>query len=521
MSKSPVRTESVRNSSDSHTEPSRRRRFRPMTVLSVVLLFVGSVCLFAALWFLRTYGDIGFDAILFTLHSSLSGVQSDLVLSYLVGGLLPAILLTAACALVLFPKKGRRLRRAVSVTLALVLFVSMTGYSAVAVGMDDYVHDMLFESQLFEEEYVDPSTVGITFPEEKRNLVYILLESMEVSYLSRELGGAMEVNLIPELYELARDNTNFSSTDGVGGFHETSGAAWTVGSMVAQTGGVPLKTPSGNQNDYGQDGTEFLPGLTSINNILHDQGYYQTLMVGSDANFGGRKPYFLQHQMDHVYDIYTARRDGIVPPDYFVWWGMEDLHLFEYARQELTKISQQDQPFAFAMLTVDTHHIGGYTCELCGDEFEESYENAIACSSRQVADFVHWLQQQPFYENTTVIISGDHCSMDRGYFQRNVDDAYPRMVYNCILNAPIQSDHTKNRDYAAIDLFPTTLAALGCEIEGDRLGLGTNLYSDLPTLAERMGFGRFNDRLSQSSAYYVDHFYSDADRDQLTAPTEE
>ena len=158
-------------------------------------------------------------------------------------------------------------------------------------------------------------------------------------------------------------------------------------------------------------------------------------MVGSDADFGGREPYFLQHGMDQVLDIFTARKDGIIPSDYFVWWGMEDLHLFEYAKQELTEISRQDQPFAFTMLTVDTHHVGGYRCKLCTDSTSgENYDSAISCSSRQVVEFVEWIQAQPFYENTTIIIVGDHESMDNGYMERNVEEALyhqPFLVFIC------------------------------------------------------------------------------------------
>ena len=36
----------------------------------------------------------------------------------------------------------------------------------------------------------------------------------------------------------------------------------------------------------------------------------------------------------------------------------------------------------------------------------------------------------------------------------------------------------KNRDFSTLDFFPTTLASLGVQIEGDRLGLGTNLFSN-------------------------------------------
>ena len=251
----------------------------------------------------------------------------------------------------------------------------------------------------------------------------------------------------------------------------------------------------------------FVPGVTNLTSILKDAGYHTSLMVGSDASFGGRKTYYETHGCDEIYDIVTAWKDGIVPSGYFVWWGMEDLYLFEYAKQELTEIAAQDQPFAFTMLTVDTHHIGGYQCEYCTDEYEETYEQSISCSSRQVLDFLQWLQEQPFYENTTVVITGDHCSMDKGYFDRNVDEDYQRMVYNVIINAPVSSSNTKNRQYCAMDLFPTTLAALGCQIQGNRLGLGTNLYSNVPTLAEKYGIERFNELLGRSSDYYAANFY--------------
>ncbi|MBR7178947.1 MAG: LTA synthase family protein [Oscillospiraceae bacterium] len=487
-----------------------RRPIRVGTaVLLTALLLIGYLCFFAARWFVTVYGRIGFDSILFTLQSSLDGVQSDLIRSFLLGGLLPTLLCTALSCAILLILRRLPVRGLVSIVTAIALFLGLTVYAAFDVELTDYLYDTLIRGKLYEDHYVSPDSVRITFPEEKRNLVYIMLESMETTYLSEELGGASDVNLIPELYGLAVENTNFSHNDSVGGFHATSGASWTIGAIVAQTAGIPLKTPAGIddwQNGYGKDGY-FLPGVTTIHDVLDAAGYHSTFLCGSDANFGGRKTYYLTHGVDEVYDIYTARKDGIVPKDYFVWWGMEDKYLFEYARQELTEISRMDEPFAFTMLTVDTHHIGGYQCEYCTDEFEETYEQSIACSSRQVLEFVEWLKAQPFYENTTVIITGDHLSMDNGYFQRNVDEDYDRMVYNCILNAPVTTDNTKNREYCAVDLFPTTLAALGCTIEGDRLGLGTNLYSDTPTLAEEWGFDRFNSELSKSSDFYIEHFH--------------
>lgn len=498
-----------------------KHRFKfVLFVISLVILYIALLCFFSAIWYVNTYGRIGFDSILFTLTGGLNGVQAGLVQAYLLNGMLPATLCWLGLGAVvctpwtrLFPGKLVWFTHGVRSGVCLVLSLLFLGHAAWNSQLLEYVSANNRETSLYEEYYKDPNAVSITFPETKRNLIYIFLESMETSYLSEDLGGGTERNLIPELYTLANDNVNFSHNETVGGFLQVPGATWTVGAMVAQTGGVPLKVPDNvaDVNSYGQNGT-FLPGLTTLMDILHDNGYYQALMVGSDSDFGGRKTFFSTHGVDRIYDIYTARADGIVPQDYFVWWGMEDLHLFEYAKQELTKIAAGDQPFAFTMLTVDTHHIGGYTCSLCESEYEESYENAIACSSRQVYAFVQWLQQQDFYENTTVVITGDHNSMDAGYFSRNYDELYTRHVYNCFLNAPISPVHSKDRVFCTPDMFPTTLASLGCTIEGDRLGLGTNLFSEVPTLAEELGYQSFGDDLLSNPEFYATHFFAPEDQ---------
>ena len=40
------------------------------------------------------------------------------------------------------------------------------------------------------------------------------------------------------------------------------------------------------------------------------------------------------------------------------------------------------------------------------------------------------------------------------------------------------TDQIKNRQFTHMDMYPTTLAAMGFNIEGNKLALGTNLFSD-------------------------------------------
>lgn len=52
-------------------------------------------------------------------------------------------------------------------------------------------------------------------------------------------------------------------------------------------------------------------------------------------------------------------------------------------------------------------------------------------------------------------------------------------------------------------MFPTTVAALGATIQGNRLGLGTNLYSNEFTLYESLGLSSLNEQIPAASDYYI------------------
>ena len=145
-------------------------------------------------------------------------------------------------------------------------------------------------------------------------------------------------------------------------------------------------------------------------------------------------------------------------------------------------------------------------CEICPDEYAEQYANVWRCASLQIDEFVKWCQEQPFYENTTIIICGDHCSMDKDFYGSNTYSSFQgetnRKVYNAFVNSIVEPIHEKNRMFTTLDMFPSTLAALGVKIEGERLGLGVNLFSDKQTLAEKYGYEYMFDELNKMSSFY-------------------
>ena len=183
------------------------------------------------------------------------------------------------------------------------------------------------------------------------------------------------------------------------------GTTWTMGAMFGQTSGLPLNI---SIDDNAMDTQEsFFPGIITLGDILQEEGYSQTLLIGSDATFGGRKLYFTDHGQYDIVDYEYAVENKMIPEDYKVWWGYEDEKLFGFAKERLLELSKQDDPFNLTMLTVDTHFEDGYVCELCPDTFgDNQYANVMACSSKQVKEFVDWIQEQDFADDTTIVISG-------------------------------------------------------------------------------------------------------------------
>jgi phosphoglycerol transferase len=347
----------------------------------------------------------------------------------------------------------------------------------------------------------------MTFPEEKRNLIHIYLESMENTFFSKDLGGFFDENLMPDLAELSKEGYNFShQSEGFGGPPRSTGGNWSVASFVNQGTGLPMKVPT-ERNSYGAE-NNFLPGATAIGDILKAQGYEQSVMFGADASFGGLDFYFESHGDFNIYDHKGAIEAGWIDEHYNVWWGYEDDKLYEFAKTELTRLASTDKPFHFIMETADTHAPEGWLSPNAENKFDTQYANCIYYSQAEVVKFVRWIQQQDFYENTTIVICGDHTSMDNSYFIKNIDKNYDRHIYNCIINAPIEAENQKNRIFTPFDMFPTTIAALGATIEGDRLGMGVNLYSDKQTLAEEYTFEVFTNEIVRSSEFYYNNFYS-------------
>lgn len=355
------------------SEIKRKKGNAAVKIVGAVFFALGIAALTGTIWGKDFFGDLTPDQILINLNSPTEGTDASVYISGIEGPVLSTALFTAIYCLIAFSDKNLILRlkdkavtvfprlaaRIVSLVIAVAMFVGGCWYGIEEFQLVQLYHSYLTASTFIEDNFADPDTVKMTFPEKKRNLIHIYLESMENTFLSKELGGFCEDNLIPHLYELSKEGVSFSHLEeGLGGFQESTGAGWSVASMVNMGTGLPMKVPD-KQNQYG-DAENFLPGATAIGDILKEQGYEQTVMFGANADFGGLTYYFQSHGDYTIIDHKEVKKRGYVPENYKVFWGYEDDKLYEYAKEELTRLYETGKPFHLMMETADTHTPEGY-----------------------------------------------------------------------------------------------------------------------------------------------------------------
>ena len=487
-----------------------------------ILIIIGCIFLWISLalglmmcGFIYLFGSMSMDRLLFHLSTSQAGTP---ITTFIIMGLALIVLPTLVMLLVLFwpniLKKlfkverlwfnKARLLGAVFIGVFSLIFVELSLHPI------SYIFAQNIESQFFVEHYVNPKEAQIVAPKHKKNLIWIWMESLESSFMDIDNGGNNRENVIEPLTILAKDHTNFSWNDKYGGFFPVNTATHTIGGQVAQMGGIPFFSQIGSSSSGsirpGQEIEDrpikpFMAGMYNLGDILLDNGYKNVFVSGADSRFGDQNQLFLQHGNFEIIDYEWLLKNNRIPQDYFVFWGVEDDKVFLNAKEKILDLAKSDQPFQIHIETMDTHAEDGLVTENTPNKFRDQYSNVLLGSARAVSEFVSWCKSQEFYKDTVIVIVGDHLTMDADYPSR-LSNPQKRSVFNVIINSDRVARNDKNRVATSFDIFPTVLYSLGFEWNGDRLGLGVNLYSGEKTIAEMMGLDQLNEAIYYKSTYY-------------------
>ncbi|WP_315601374.1 LTA synthase family protein [Treponema socranskii] len=500
------------------------RRITAKLIIAHLLCIFAILTLFALRWSRIQYPMDNAYAVFFVLGANTKGADSGTFLSFFKNiivptGIIYSLVLLGNFALAKSYKKatGKKFRSVLAD--ADKCFVFGISYAVFAVVVTLVVlrawkyPAILYEvrktpthSDFYDKHYVDPASTRIAFPEKKRNLVVIFMESVESSFASIEEGGLFRENLIPGITSLAKANVNFSQNEKLGGGENLAGTSWTAAGLISKFSGLPYFAPFAKTED---GKLSCLQGAVALTDILRENGYRCRFAFGSDKQFENRDIFLENHGVE-IHDIHWYKRQGLIPMNYQVFWGFEDQKLYPLVRRELEELGKGDEPFFFGMLTVDTHFPDGYKCPLCPDIDKRQVMNVIRCADKQVSSLIDWMKDEPWWDNTTVVIMGDHnfltaphnnfIAAESPVRTANTERRWLDLIVNSAL-APSQSVQ-KNRHFAPYDMFPTMLESIGCTIEGRALGFGRSLYSGEKTLVEEFGAEKINAELMKRTEQY-------------------
>lgn len=474
-------------------DKTRHKKLVNQDFIKILSFFIVLWLLLSLVWIQNVFGQVSIEQILFHCAVPLTdSVDPHFIWSYSLttaGGLLIAVWYSW-----LLCKKRRS--RACSVLLVSVIVICCF-YAEKNYDISGYIRNQFETTNIFDSVPLR-NDIHVNFSGERKNLVVIHLESIENTFNRPSVFGE---KVMPELEELALKNLSF------GHFHQVRGTSWTMGGQTSAFFGLPLLLPVGG-NNYGRF-KDYLPGAKSLFEILEENGYALEFIAGLNLNFGGKKNMIKSHTknavikdrswlLEHRKDAQNNAGNG---------WGLRDRYIYETAKKDIALRAQGDAPWAVFLETMDTHGPDnhyfldpGFTAK------HHDFRDVLGACSSMAATFVEWLQEQPFYKDTVIVLLGDHFWMGDSIAGFSLGKRQEREVYNVFVNALPSVERRGTRQFCSVDWAPTILEAIGASLPNRKWGLGVSLFSDQNTLIEDLGEARLNAELGKTSKHYKTFF---------------
>jgi phosphoglycerol transferase len=488
-------------------EFQKKDYFKLPQILLVILPLFFTVHFRAGIyWALNTFPLRDANVVMLTLQEPFDDFAYSMIKQYLATTIPQALLITAVLTIFLYALLSNTKKRLMFIgayfAATIALFIS-------DIPVSEYIHILKNEpeksasySKFFVENYANPDSIKITPPEQKRNLILIYLESMETTFSDKEHGGNQDTNLIPEITQLAQQNINFGKDKNhIGGGIDSYGSGATFAAMLSRSLGIPFVV------NY--DKTPILHHYKSLYKILNENGYRQIFFQGNSGCFKEFRNLVTDHKMDEIYgpddliERLNLNVEDLIRKQGFK--NVQDKDAFKFASQILDTISE---PFSLTFFTIDTHAPSGLYDPDCIKSNDENNEDerlkaATRCASRELNKFLDSLKSKPFYENTSIVIFGDHLFMGT----RLVKGFPNRKWIDIFINSSKKPKSEENRVFSDIDMFPTILSSINFDIKGNKLGFGTDLFSEENTLVESLGLNKLNAELGKMSSHLVHESY--------------
>ena len=279
-------------------------KFNIKTFLIIWLL---SIFHQTVIWGTKTFPLEDPQLVILTLQMPLDGFTFIFIKSYVLKVFLSCLFISFFISILVEPWIAKTIRKKtilVSVVALIAAFNFLIIYNSIPINMyKEYLSDdnlVLHESSFFQENYTCIDSIAIKKETNKtKNLILIIMESIENSFVDSASGGNQSINLIPELLPTDSDEYHFSNNALIGGGYNTVGAQNTISATISKTTGVPVLL----RRNFSDTLLEKVP---SIYDIIQKNGYYNVFIQGTDATFSGTKNFVLSHGIEPRISFYLT-----------------------------------------------------------------------------------------------------------------------------------------------------------------------------------------------------------------------
>lgn len=223
-------------------------------------------------------------------------------------------------------------------------------------------------------------------------------------------------------------------------------------------------------------------------------------MAGANLKLAGIDRFTKSHGYQEIYGSLDWQKKPNLSED-ISEWGLYDNAVFEQAKIKLKEIHSSGKLFNLTIMTIDTHGPSGKVSRFCAQKGAKTLDQIVECSSEQTADFIKFIINNNYLEDTNIVIIGDHLLMGSA-LEDKLSKSSNRSIFNkFISDKPI----IKNREEILhFDLFPTILEYINLSVSGNRLGLGYSAISKLDAFPPKNRYEEMKSKLLNYSDTYLD-----------------
>ncbi|MFA5186142.1 MAG: LTA synthase family protein [Patescibacteria group bacterium] len=326
-----------------------------------------------------------------------------------------------------------------------------------------------------------------------RNLILIQVESLDNSLIGKKVG---DNEITPNLNRLAKEGLYFDNYYAQVGPGNTADAEFTTLNSL-----YPLSDEVAFVG-YANNSYQALPAL------LKQNGYQTYALHGDVASFWNRANIY----PNLGYGEWLSRQDFSVPrPVCFA-----ELCDGDFLEQSLDKMATFKKPFMATVITLSSHTAFPLPPDMQTlkvpddhrmDEYQWGYLQSIHYADASIGKFIEGLKQKGLYDDSVIVIFGDHGSLTGMEEVLGVNSRLPKSLTKNQVPLMILVPGTKlttgtDHDPAShLDLYPTLSSLLGIQAPASVLGQDL-LATENPVMVRRSSVtGTVQEVLARNTLY--------------------